>query len=442
MAVSETINLLQKKFLKIFGFLILIRFGLYIPVPNVDLDVFSQNQIANPLFGLAKSLTGSTFLGVGSLGILPYINSSIIIQLLTPMIPALERLQKEEGELGRQQLNRYTRYLTLGWAIVLSTGVAFILVKPVVFNWNLILALKIIFSLTTGSMLSTWFADLITEEKLGNGSSMVILINIIGGLPASMSEFKPSLEVSSLVKTIGIVLNLENDNVGAVSKFGTLFLNYGIYLLIFGVVILVQESYKRVNIVSARQLNFNSLEQTSPSSKLKPSFIPIKLNQGGIMPLVFSTTIATFLLYPLQLFLSKFLTSVDGNLLNYVIISASFGLNLVLILFFSIFVALLLLKPKDLSDNLTKMAYSVPGVKQGKETTQHLEQIISRLAFMGGIFLAFLTFFPILIGNLLKFNVFNNLTSLVILVGVITDVSSQIKGFLVSQNYENFNKKA
>jgi preprotein translocase subunit SecY len=337
-------------------------------------------------------------------------------------------LQKEEGELGRQQLNRYTRYLTLGWAIVLSTGVAFILVKPVVFNWNLILALKIIFSLTTGSMLSTWFADLITEEKLGNGSSMVILINIIGGLPASMSEFKPSLEVSSLV--------------GAVSKFGTLFLNYGIYLLIFGVVILVQESYKRVNIVSARQLNFNSLEQTSPSSKLKPSFIPIKLNQGGIMPLVFSTTIATFLLYPLQLFLSKFLTSVDGNLLNYVIISASFGLNLVLILFFSIFVALLLLKPKDLSDNLTKMAYSVPGVKQGKETTQHLEQIISRLAFMGGIFLAFLTFFPILIGNLLKFNVFNNLTSLVILVGVITDVSSQIKGFLVSQNYENFNKKA
>jgi preprotein translocase subunit SecY len=425
MAVSETINLLQKKFLKIFGFLILIRFGLYIPVPNVDLDVFSQNQIANPLFGLAKSLTGSTFLGVGSLGILPYINSSIIIQLLTPMIPALERLQKEEGELGRQQLNRYTRYLTLGWAIVLSTGVAFILVKPVVFNWNLILALKIIFSLTTGSMLSMWFAELITEEKLGNGSSMVIFINIIGGLPASMSEFTSSLKNSS-----------------SVNNFGTLFLDYGIYILIVGVIILVQESYKRVNIVSARQLNFNYLEQASPSSKLKSSYIPIKLNQGGIMPLVFSTTIATFLLYPLQLFLSKFLTSVDGDLLKNVITFASLGLNLVLIVFFSTFYALLVLKPKDLSDNLTKMAYNVPGIKQGKETTQHLEQIISRLAFMGGIFLAFLTFFPILIGNLLKFNVFKNLTSLIILVGVITDVTSQIKGFLVSQNYENFNKKA
>jgi len=425
MEVSETINLLQKKILKIFGFLILIRLGLYIPVPNVDLDIFSQNQVANPLFGLAKSLTGSSFLGVGALGILPYINSSIIVQLLTPIIPALERLQKEEGELGRQQISQYTRYLTLGWALILSTGVAFILVKPVVFNWNLILALKIIFSLTTGSMLSMWFAELITQENLGNGSSMVIFINIIGGLPASMTEFTSSLENSS-----------------STNNFGTLVLDYGIYLLIVGVIILVQESYKRVNIVSARQLNFNYLEQASPSSKLKSSYIPIKLNQGGIMPLVFSTTIAAFLLYPVQFFLSTFLTSLDASLLTSVITFVSLGLNLVLIVFFSTFYALLVLKPKDLSDNLTKMAYNVPGIKQGKETTLHLEQIISRLAFMGGVFLAFLAFFPILIGNLLKFNVFKNLTSLIILVGVITDVTSQIKGFLVSQNYENFNKKA
>jgi preprotein translocase subunit SecY len=340
-------------------------------------------------------------------------------------------LQKEEGELGRQQLNRYTRYLTLGWAIVLSTGVAFILVKPVVFNWNLILALKIIFSLTTGSMLSMWFAEFITEEKLGNGSSMIIFINIIGRLPASMSEFTPNPEISK----VGALLVVEEQ----FSTFGSLFLEYGVYLLIVGVIILVQEAYKRINIVSARQLNFNYLEQTSPSSKLQSSYIPIKLNQGGIMPLVFSTTIATFLVYPLQPFLSKF---VAEDLLKSIITFASIGLNLFLIVFFSTFYALLALKPKDLSDNLTKLAYNVPGIKQGKETTRHLEQIISRLAFMGGIFLAFLTFLPILIGYLLKVNAFKNLTSLIILVGVITDVTSQIKGFLVSQNYENFNKKA
>lgn len=420
MEVSETLNLLKQKILKIFGFLILIRLGLYIPVPSIDLDIFSQNQVSNPLFGLAKNLTGSSFLGIGSLGILPYINSSIVIQLLTPVIPSLERLQKEEGELGRQQITRYTRYLTLAWALILSTGVAFILVKPVVFNWSTVLAFKIIFSLTTGSMLSMWFAELITKENLGNGSSMIIFINIIGGLPANISEFRSSLENSS-----------------STSNFAALFIAYAIYLLIVAVIVLVQDSYKRVNIVSARQLNFNYLEQSSPDSKLKNSYIPIKLNQGGIMPLVFSTTIATFLFYPLQLALSKVLP-VDQ--LTTFLTFASFGLNLVLVVFFSTFYALLVLKPKDLSDNLTKMTYNVPGLKQGKETTRYLEQVISRLAFMGGIFLAFLAFFPLLVGNVFQFNIFKNLTSLIILIGVITDVTSQVKGYLVSQNYESFKK--
>ena len=171
-------------------------------------------------------------------------------------------------------------------------------------------------------------------------------------------------------------------------------------------------------------------------SDLKNSYIPIKLNQGGIMPLVFSSTIATFLFYPLQLLVTN-VFSVGGAALTNVLTFFSFGLNIVLVVFFSSFYALLVLKPKDLSDNLTKMAYNVPGLKQGRETTQYLERVISRLAFMGGIFLAFLAFFPFLIGNIFQFTFFKNLTSLIILIGVITDVSSQIRGFLVSQNYES-----
>jgi preprotein translocase subunit SecY len=419
---SETINLLQKKILKIFVFLILIRLGLYIPVPNLDLDIFSQNSVANPLFGLAKNLTGSSFLGIGSLGILPYINSSIVIQLLTPIIPSLERLQKEEGELGRQQITRYTRYLTLGWAVILSTGIAFFLVRPVVFNWDFILALKIIMSLTTGSMLSMWFAELITNENLGNGSSMIIFINIIGGLPANFKEFTVNLATLS-----------------SLNNLASLFLAYIVYLGIVGIIVLVQNAYKKVNIISARQLNFNYLEQSSSSSNYKNSYVPIKLNQGGIMPLVFSTTIAAFLFYPLQLILSNGL-NLNGSGLTSLLTVSSFILNLILVVFFSRFYALLVLKPKDLSENLTKMAYSIPGLRQGKETTRYLEQVISRLAFVGGIFLAFLAFFPILIGNFFQFNIFKNLTSLIILIGVITDVTSQVKGFLVSQNYENFKK--
>ena len=419
MVQSETVNLLQKKILKIFGFLLLIRLGLYIPVPNVDLDIFSQTQASNPIFGIAKNLTGSSFLGIGSLGILPYINSSIVIQLLTPVIPALERLQKEEGELGRQQISKYTRYLTLGWALVLSTAIAIFFVKPVVFNWNLSLALKVILSLTTGSMLSSWFAELITNEKLGNGSSMIIFINIIGGLPANFSNATQSLNEPSMINNSGIFI-----------------IGYLVYLLIVSVIVLTQDSYKKINIVSARQLNFNSTDTNMRVSDLKNSYIPIKLNQGGIMPLVFSSTIATFLFYPLQLLVTN-VFSVGGTALTNVLTFFSFGLNIVLVVFFSSFYALLVLKPKDLSDNLTKMAYNVPGLKQGRETTQYLERVISRLAFMGGIFLAFLAFFPFLIGNIFQFTFFKNLTSLIILIGVITDVSSQIRGFLVSQNYES-----
>jgi preprotein translocase subunit SecY len=420
MVGSETTNLLRQKILKILGFLILIRLGLYIPVPNIDLDIFSQNQVSNPLFGFAKNLTGSSFLAVGSLGILPYINSSIVIQLLTPVIPSLERLQKEEGELGRQQISRYTRYLTFGWAVILSSGIAFFLVKPIVFNWSLTLALKIIVALTTGSMLSMWFAELITNENLGNGSSMIIFINIIGSIPTNFNEFVKELNSTSSINSI----------------LTTAFI-FLIYLGIVCMIVLVQESYKKINIVSARQLNFNSTEKSTQGSELKNSYIPIKLNQGGIMPLVFSTTIATLLFYPLQVLLTGIFSSMGIPLTSFLTV-LSFFLNLVLVIFFSSFYALIVLKPKDLSENLTKMAYSIPGFKQGKETTRYLEQIISRLAFMGGIFLAFLALFPFVLSNLFHFNVFKNLTSLVILVGVITDVSSQIRGYLVTQNYENF----
>jgi preprotein translocase subunit SecY len=369
---------------------------------------------------LQKNLTGSSFLGIGSLGILPYINSSIVIQLLTPVLPTLERLQKEEGELGRQQISRYTRYLTFGWALILSTSIAFFLIKPIVFNWSTVLALKIIVALTTGSMLSMWFAELITNENLGNGSSMIIFINIIGSIPTSFNEFTQNLNNTSSVNnllTTGFVLFL--------------------YVVIVSMIVLVQESYKKINIVSARQLNFTSTEKSSQSTELKNSYIPIKLNQGGIMPLVFSTTIATLLFYPLQIAITGFFSTMGAELGGFLTL-VSFLLNLVLVIFFSSFYALIVLKPKDLSENLTKLAYSIPGRRQGRETTQYLEQVISRLAFMGGIFLAFLALFPFVLSSLFKFNVFKNLTSLVILVGVITDVSSQIRGYLVSQNYESF----
>ena len=422
MKISETTTLLQTKITKILTLLLLVRLGLYIPVPNVDLDIFAHGQALNPMFGFARSLTGSSFLGIGALGILPYINSSIIIQLLTSVFPTLERLQKEEGELGRQKISRYTRYLTFVWALVLSAAIAFFLVKPVVFNWSFGLALKIILSLTTGSLLSMWFAELITEESLGNGSSMIIFINIVGSIPNSFGDFSKKLTGSSYLETTTLI------GQGAL-----------IYLFIVFVIVLFQDAYKKISIVSAKQLNVNYSAQIPQSGELKNSYIPIKLNQGGIMPLVFSSTIATFLYYPLQIFANSS-AGISLGFLPSLMTAYSFILNIVLVIFFSGFYALLVLKPTDISQNLAKMAYSIPGIRQGNQTTQYLKQTVSRLAFMGGLFLAFLAFFPLLLGNIFQFNLFKNVTSLLILVGVITDTTAQIRGYLISRNYEGFKK--
>lgn len=416
MEQSETTALLKAKITKILFLLLLVRLGLYIPVPNIDLDLFSQNQNTNPIFGFAKTLTGSSFLGIGALGILPYINASIIIQLLVPVLPQLEQLQKEEGEFGRQQITRYTRYLALIWAIILSSAIAFFLVKPIIFDWSISLALEIILALVTGSILSMWFSELITEEGLGNGSSMLIFINIVGSIPNSFSDLN-----NALFSQASYLDNLR------ISGQGLIF-----YLFVVSVIILFQDSYKKINIVAAKQLNLSSSDQSQNFSQLKNSYIPLKVNQGGIMPLVFSSTIAVFLAYPVQQLLN--LGFVNNSFLSVY----SITINILLVVLFSCFYAGLVLKPDDISQNLAKMAYSIPGIRQGKDTTKYLEKTVARLAFLGGLFLAFLAFFPLVVGNVLQVNIFKNVTSLLILIGVITDVTSQIRGYLVARKYEGF----
>ena len=416
MEQSETTALLKAKITKILFLLLLVRLGLYIPVPNIDLDLFSQNQNTNPIFGFAKTLTGSSFLGIGALGILPYINASIIIQLLVPVLPQLEQLQKEEGEFGRQQITRYTRYLALIWAIILSSAIAFFLVKPIIFDWSISLALEIILALVTGSILSMWFSELITEEGLGNGSSMLIFINIVGSIPNSFSELN-----NALFSQASYLDNLR------ISGQGLIF-----YLFVVSVIILFQDSYKKINIVAAKQLNLSSSDQSQNFSQLKNSYIPLKVNQGGIMPLVFSSTIVVFLAYPVQQLLN--LGFVNNSFLSVY----SITINILLVVLFSCFYAGLVLKPDDISQNLAKMAYSIPGIRQGKDTTKYLEKTVARLAFLGGLFLAFLAFFPLVVGNVLQVNIFKNVTSLLILIGVITDVTSQIRGYLVARKYEGF----
>ena len=250
---------------------------------------------------------------------------------------------------------------------------------------------------------------------------MIIFINIVGSLPNSFTSISNALFNKSAYL----------DNLSTLGQ-GLIF-----YLLIVGIIILFQEAYKKIDIVSAKQLTLNYSNQNTQLGELKNSYIPLKVNQGGIMPLVFSSTVTVFLAYPVQSLLTSTLGA-NSQLMTTLFSAYSFTLNIVLIVFFSCFYAAIVLKPEDISQNLAKMAYAIPGIRQGKETTRFLEKMVTRLAFMGGLFLAFLAVLPLLIGNLFQSGIFKNVTSLLILIGVITDVTSQIRGYLITRKYEGF----
>ena len=292
--------------------LILTRMGTFIPVPGVDHDAFYQSISNNPIVSFLNIFSGGGFASIGifALGIVPYLNASIIMQLGTTSIPAMEKLQKEEGESGRQQITRITRYLALGWALIQSVGVSF-WVRPYVFNWNTMFLIQMSLALTAGSMLIMWFSEQITEKGIGNGPSLLIFINIVSGLPKLIQQQSP--------------IGLQSNKILELITLSSIFL-----FMIIGI-IFIQEGTRRIPIISAKQLS-------KGSNNGKISYLPLRLNQGGVMPIIFASAI---------LVLPSFLAQVCPNqsiknVLN--LLSPNGGSNytylvfyFVLILFFSYF---------------------------------------------------------------------------------------------------------
>ena len=399
------------------GLLILSRLGTFIPVPGVDHDAFYQSIATNPIVTFLNIFSGGGFASIGifALGIVPYINASIIIQLGTTSIPSLEKLQKEEGEAGRQKITQITRYLALGWAAIQSIGVSF-WVRPYVFNWNIQFVIEMALALTTGSILLMWFSEQISEKGVGNGPSLLIFINIIAGLPKLIQQ-KSSLVISN-------------------NQVIELFVLASIFLIMIIGIIFIQEGTRRIPIISARQLG-------KGQSQNKTSYLPLRLNQGGVMPIIFASAILVLPAYLSQVIKNKLIL----NFLN--LLSPNSGdkniyliFYFTLILFFSYFYASLIINPNDVSQNLKKMESSIPGVRPGKATTDYLQKTLNRLTFLGALFLAFIAIIPSIIENLTNISTFKGLgaTSLLILVGVAIDTSRQIQTYLISRNYENIMK--
>ncbi len=411
---------LRNRVLTTLGLLLLVRLGIYIPIPGINADKFADFiDRGGQLIGFLDIFTGGgiSTLGIFALGILPFINASIIIQLLTASLPVLEDLQKNEGEAGRRKIAQITRYVSLGWGFLQSIIFANILwpyAEAGLSQPTFILQTAI--ALVTGSMIVMWFSEIITEKGIGQGASLVIFLNIVSSLPKALSSTIEKAQTGDRGDVLGIAVLL------------------GVFLLTIVGIIFVQEGARRIPIVSAkRQIGNSTLLPT------RQSYLPLKLNAGGVMPIIFASAL---------IFLPITVANVTGNP---ILIKLAGSLNpgssnpwpyaltfFALILGFSYFYASLTINPVDVASNLKKGGVAIPGVRPGSNTANYLSGIQNRLTLLGGLFLGSVAIIPAAVERATNVQTFQGLgaTSLLILVGVAIDTAKQIQTYVISQRYE------
>jgi preprotein translocase subunit SecY len=333
-----------------------------------------------------------------------------LIQLILGFSPKLAKLQKEGDLAGRRSINRLTRFITLIWAIIQSVGLALYL-KQILFDWNYTLAFEIIVWLTTGAMIVLWLSEIITDYGLGNGASLLIYINIISNLP-------------NLTKTL-------------ISENLTIFAEVGFILLIFGSlygIVFLQEGVRSIPLISSKQLT-----QTQGSGQdyvVSNNYLPLRFNQAGVMPIILTTAILVVPNYINSLgLLPKIDLPINLESLSFLYWIGYFAF----ILLFSSFYSTIVLNPKDISDQLQKMAVTIPGIRPGIQTTFYLKQVMKRVTLIGATMLAIIVTIPNFIESTLNITSLNGLstTSLLILAGVVLDLVREVKNIYYSNVYSN-----
>ncbi len=406
---KEVKDILLTRLLFSLGILLLIRVGTFLPVPGInhsDLAFYiERHSVAK---NLISTFSGeNTFvIGVFTLNIFPYINATIFIQLLLGFSPKLAKLQKEGDFNGRRSISRLTRLITLLWAIVQSIGVTLYL-RQILFDWNYTLAAEIVLWLTTGSMIVLWLSELITEYGLGNGTSLLVYTNIISNLP-------------NILKRL-VLENSENLTLPSILGISIL-----IFSSLYGIVFL-QQGIRKIPLISSKQLN-----QFAGQDEIN-SYVPLRLNQAGVMPIILTTAFLVIPNYIVNLQIFQWLNFLSSFKIFYWI-----G-YFVLILTFSSFYSSIVLNPKDLSDQLQKMAVTIPGIRPGLQTTFYLKQIIKRITLLGATILAIIVVVPNFIESTLNITGLSSLstTSLLILAGVVLDLIREIDNIYYSNVYNN-----
>lgn len=423
---------LKQKIIFTFLMIAVWRLGVQMPLYGINNEIFSNIAQGNNIIGFLDLFSGGALgkVSILALGIGPFITSSIIVQLVSVVIPSLEKLQKEEGEAGRRKLSQYTRIFTVILAIFQSfifmlylhhlPGAIMSQVNPYMFYASSICVL------TAGAVLVMWISELITENGIGNGGSLVIFCGILSGIPIYASRTMQLVAPSPRMQFYLFVLLV-------------------IFFAAMILIVVMQEAVRKVIIVNPKRQIGNKVYGGMNS------FIPFKLNPGGVMPIIFAIAI---LLFPSTILALVGQANFKSMAVKNFVMSLNHWLSPDGIVYYLLYVGLIIaltffyasimpnMQPKDIADNLKKYGSSIPGIKPGKPTAEALDKILSKTTFIGAIGLGIIALVPSFGSYITHIETLQGIgaTSLIIMVGVALDLINQVKTHLLARNYESFLK--
>ncbi|HIC20948.1 MAG TPA: preprotein translocase subunit SecY [Gammaproteobacteria bacterium] len=433
MAISSLAGLgkmaeLRQRILFVLGALVVFRIGTHIPIPGVDPSAVAAmfDQTRGSIIDIFNMFSGGALkrLSILALGVMPYISASIIIQMMSSIIPQLEQLKKE-GESGRRKITQYTRYGTVGLATFQALGIAIAIEGqqagggPVVLIPGIGFKITTVATLVTGTMFLVWLGEQISERGIGNGISLIIFGSIVAGLPSAVAG------------------TLELARTGTFSPIGVLALFIGA-IAITAAVVFVERGQRRITV------NYAKRQQGRRMLAGQTSHLPLKLNMAGVIPPIFASSI---ILFPASLgswfgqaegmgWLRDISTTLAPGQPIYALVYAA------MIVFFCFFYTALVFNPNEIADNLKKSGAFVPGIRPGIQTANYIDKVVSRLTLGGAVYLTVVCLIPEFL--IVKWGVpfYFGGTSLLIIVVVMMDMMSQVQSYLMSRQYDSLMKKS
>ena len=427
----------RKKLLYTLVLIIIFRFGCFITVPGVDtIALGEQMQSATgSLTGLINTISGGAFsnLSIFAMTITPYITASIVIQLLAMIIPSLEKLMKEGGELGKQKINKYTKLLSLVLSLIEGLGIYISYSTSGIFiNPGFLTGAIVVLSLVTGTAILMWLGEQITNKGIGNGISMIIFVGIISRLPSGITTLWRLIVNNDTISTVGIVTALA--------------IIIGAIVLVAGVVF-VQQAERRVPVQYAKKVVGRKMYGG------QNTHIPLKLAMAGVMPVIFASSFMTFPAMMIQIFASDKIggTGFLAGLYQFSIATSSSSVAwgyslanaivyLILIVGFTFFYTYATFNPAEVATNIKQNGGFIPGIRAGKPTTDYLKSILSKLTWFGAIFLSLIAVLPMLM-RFSNVDISFGGTSILIVVGVALETVQQLESQLVMRHYKGFLEK-